>query len=277
MTPPRRLLITFLSLSLVLCAANNAHAKRAAPRYKVDAVTDSAVTASAALIALFSQLAISSGELTAQTPGPTENLSFIDRWVAERDDFEEGSRLSSNILLGVAAGFVAVDSVISGWLGGVRAGLTDALFYTQSILINIALVNIVKLTVRRPRPEAYWQVRNSGTAGNEKTDLALSFYSGHAAFTAGVTATASYLAFRRYGVGWRSFLTLGVGIALTAAVSIERVRSLAHFPSDVITGAIVGAAVGLLVPHFHFQGYEVQPTAAPVSGGGAVVGFAGKL
>ncbi|MEK7331271.1 MAG: phosphatase PAP2 family protein, partial [Candidatus Eisenbacteria bacterium] len=40
-------------------------------------------------------------------------------------------------------------------------------------------------------------------------------------------------------------------VALTTFVCIERVRAGAHFPSDVISGAIAGAGVGVIVPHLH--------------------------
>jgi membrane-associated phospholipid phosphatase len=44
---------------------------------------------------------------------------------------------------------------------------------------------------------------------------------------------------------------MGVGAALTTFVSVERVRGGAHFPTDVIAGAIAGAGIGIIVPHLH--------------------------
>ncbi len=38
---------------------------------------------------------------------------------------------------------------------------------------------------------------------------------------------------------------------LTAFVGYERVRAGEHFPTDVIAGAMAGAAIGTLVPHLH--------------------------
>jgi len=42
-----------------------------------------------------------------------------------------------------------------------------------------------------------------------------------------------------------------VAAGLSTFVSIERVRSGAHFPTDVIAGSIAGAGIGVVVPHLH--------------------------
>ena len=70
------------------------------------------------------------------------------------------------------------------------------------------------------------------------------------------------------------------GTVLTAFVSYERVRSGEHFPTDVIMGSLAGAAIGVLVPHFHRHPHlhekqlEVVPQwvgfAPPSHGAGAV-------
>ena len=49
----------------------------------------------------------------------------------------------------------------------------------------------------------------------------------------------------------RPWITLVAGTLLTAFVSYERVRSGAHFPTDVMAGSLAGASIGVLVPHIH--------------------------
>jgi undecaprenyl-diphosphatase len=59
------------------------------------------------------------------------------------------------------------------------------------------------------------------------------------------------LAFSRSRTPLRPWLTLGIGAAATTLVGIGRVKAGEHFPTDVIAGAMVGAGIGVLVPHLH--------------------------
>jgi len=56
-------------------------------------------------------------------------------------------------------------------------------------------------------------------------------------------------------------------------VSIERVRSGAHFPTDVMAGALGGIGTGLVVVHLHredtVQQRPVWVGFAPIPGGGS--------
>ena len=83
----------------------------------------------------------------------------------------------------------------------------------------------------------------------------------------------SYLAFARAPNLWRPLITMGVGAAVTTFVSAERVRAGAHFPSDVIAGAIAGAGIGVIVAHIHrsedVKQRRIWVGGAPSNGGGA--------
>ncbi len=118
----------------------------------------------------------------------------------------------------------------------------------------MAATNLAKIAVRRPRPIAYIEAeanRDNPNYANLQTDSALSFFSGHASITAAISGTATYLAFARSPRTIRPWITLAVGAAVTTLVSIERVRSGAHFPTDVIAGSVAGAGIGVIVPHLH--------------------------
>ena len=52
------------------------------------------------------------------------------------------------------------------------------------------------------------------------------------------------------GVPWR-FLVWSVALSLASTVGVLRYVSGSHFPSDIITGALVGSAVGVTVPLLH--------------------------
>jgi undecaprenyl-diphosphatase len=130
--------------------------------------------------------------------------------------------------------------------------------------LTSALTDMIKIAVRRPRPYDYAQPSTTNT------DAVLSFPSGHASGVASVAATASYLAFVRAPRTPRPWVTLGAGIVLSAAVDYGRVRAGAHFPTDVIAGTLLGASVGVLVPHLHRHAQESSSVwigAAPLPEG----------
>jgi len=109
----------------------------------------------------------------------------------------------------------------------------------------------VKHAVNRTRPLVYNEVvsKDERTASNSR----LSYFSGHTSFTA---AFSFYIA--KVIHDYHPNLKTGYKIALwTFAAAIPfstgylRVKAGRHFPTDVITGYAVGAAVGLLVPELH--------------------------
>lgn len=213
-------------------------------------ITDGALITMSLGFAFFAEATVYTGELSAQEPKDTSKLLAIDRWVAESDE-KPGAALMSHIGLGLAGAYgVIVAPALTGARLGKRDGWTTFIIYLEGIAINWAVTDIAKLGVRRPRPSVYLEMHETGTVG-EDTQKALSFYSGHVAWTAGIAATATYFAFVRNANRWQKWLTLGLGTALTTFVAINRVRAREHFPTDVIAGAIAGAGVGILVPHLH--------------------------
>jgi membrane-associated phospholipid phosphatase len=226
--------------------------------FDIDPVADSAMIAVSLGFAGTLELINSTGEIRPQQIAPgfqRTSLFFIDRSaVAQTPDPKAGGY--STIGLGAAVAFAFVDPFLSTFREHSRqTGLADAFMYAESISFTMAMTNIVKMAVRRPRPIAYIDAeghqKDTTTYVNSSTDSALSFFSGHSAITAAVSATATYLAFARAPHSARPWITLGVGTALTTFVSIERVRAGKHFPTDVIAGSIAGAGIGLLVPHLH--------------------------
>ena len=225
--------------------------------FDIDPVADSAMIAVSLGFAGTLELINSTGEIRPQQIAPNfhrSQLFFLDRpAIAQTPDPKAGGY--STVGLGAAVAFAFVDPILSGMREhSVQTGLADAFMYAESISFTLAMTNIVKMAVRRPRPIAYIDAeahQNEPNYTNTSTDSALSFFSGHAAITATVSATASYLAFARAPHSARPWITLGVGTALTTFVSIERVRAGKHFPTDVIAGSIAGAGIGLVVPHLH--------------------------
>jgi membrane-associated phospholipid phosphatase len=225
--------------------------------FDIDPIADSAMIAVSLGFAGTLELVNSTGEIRPQQIDPkfdTANLVPIDRSaVKQTPDSKAGGR--STIALGAAVAFAVIDPILSGVREkSVQTGIADAFMYAEAASFTVAMTNIVKMAVRRPRPIAYMQAnahKDDPDYTNSSTDSALSFFSGHAAITSTLSATATYLAFARSPHTARPWITLAAGVGLTTFVAIERVRAGQHFPTDVIAGSIAGAGIGLVVPHLH--------------------------
>jgi membrane-associated phospholipid phosphatase len=270
--------------ALVLAAAP-AHAdppREIGQHFTIDPVADGVITVGAAGFSGLLGLVLNTGEIKPVPPTTDQanNLLSIDRG-AITQTVDPNANLYSDIVLYTSVGWAVLDPVLSGLRDGWDAAIVDAVMYAESLSLTLMLTDITKIAVRRPRPIDYINCQQQGGAASTApvtgaclgTDLELSFFSGHASTVGAVTGTATYLAFIRSPHTARPWITLGVGTALTAFVSYERVRSGQHFPTDVITGSLAGAAIGILVPHLH-RHIEEAPNVwigiEPMPGGGAV-------
>jgi membrane-associated phospholipid phosphatase len=258
--PSRGLTATVLALLVALGAAP-ALADEAPPgapllketqHFTIDPVVDGLLVIGGFTFSELLSLIISTGEIVPQAPGNPDKLLAIDR-VAVNQHIDPHANSYSTIGLFIAYGYAIFDPILSGFRDGRNALVVDGILYAESIAITQTFTEVTKISVRRPRPLDYANCYPTPQPSScSSTDLQLSFFSGHASTTASIVGTASYLAFTRRGPrSARPWITLGVGTALTAFVSYERVRSGYHFPTDVIMGSLAGAGIGVLVPHFH--------------------------
>jgi len=243
--------------------------------FTVDPVVDGVLVASGVGFSALLGDVLTTGELRPATPaGDSSILLPFDR-VAVTQTIDPNASTYSNIGLWVATGFAVLDPVLSGLRDGWDALVVDGLMYGESGAITSTLTDVVKIATRRPRPIDY------KTPSATDTNMELSFPSGHASGVASVAATATYLAFVRAPRSPRPWITLAAGTLLTAFVSYERVRAGAHFPSDVIAGSMLGASVGVLVPHLHRHAEEAPPILVGIApapgGGGASVMLTGRF
>ncbi len=240
--------------------------KQVDQHFVINPVADIVLTGAGAGFSTLLSAILSTGEILPTKPGDAQNLLGIDR-IAVTQTIDPNASTYSNITLWSVVAFAAIDPILSGFRDGRDAALVDAIMYAETISITESLTNLTKIAVRRPRPLDY------ANPSLTVTDNELSFFSGHAATVGAISATATYLAFVRAPDSPRPWITLGAGAALTAFVSYERVRSGAHFPTDVIAGAMAGISVGVLVPHLHLHEAE-RPSmcigAVPLPGGGGL-------
>jgi undecaprenyl-diphosphatase len=250
--------------------------------FVLDPVADGAFTVVGLGFSFLLGEILSTGEIRPpQISVNASSLLPIDR-SAVTQTIDKNAGTFSDVGLGVGIGFAVLDPILSGFRDGWDAALVDGFIYAESASFALALTDVTKIAVRRPRPLDYIRCPLENGAPNtspscQSTDLGLSFWSGHAATVSAIGATATYLAFMRDPKSARPWITLGLATALTSFVSIERVRAGEHFPTDVIAGSLAGTAIGVLVPHLHRHAQEapvVWVGAAPVPGG-ATLGLSG--
>ena len=136
--------------------------------------------------------------------------------------------------------------------------------------------NAVKFSVGRQRPAIHYHTQLA--ADIPANDANVSFFSGHTSLAFACAVSAGTLSSqRRYPEApW----VWGIGLAGATATGLLRIGADAHYATDVLTGALVGSAGGLLVPlllHPRLRAGSPNQTmalAAPSTTGG-LVGFSG--
>jgi membrane-associated phospholipid phosphatase len=114
----------------------------------------------------------------------------------------------------------------------------NGLFIAESEFAAVALTEILKYSVKRPRPFITYPFIEKETEGGD-----YSFPSGHTS-DAFATATALSLAYPRWYVIAPSFLWAGT-------VAWSRMDLGVHYPSDVVAGALVGSGCTLLCSYLN--------------------------
>ena len=126
---------------------------------------------------------------------------------------------------------------------------TVAVMYLETVLLANALAQFTKSVTTRTRPFVY----NASAPMDEKqeTNARRAFFSGHAtnSFASAVFLSTVYATYFPQSP-WKPVIW-AASLATAGVVAWFRVASGQHFPTDVLTGAIVGSAVGFIVPELH--------------------------
>lgn len=246
-------------LAVAACAVFAPSAARAADKdsiYQIHPIIDGAAigTSLALTIGIY---VFAAGSIETRCPCDPAEINVLDRWAVNFDSGAAG--LASDLTVGAILIAPAVADVMA--LRRWRPILEDFVVYAEAIAISGAMVTAAKQS-GRPFPLTYQGDPSLiGTPDGYR-----SFYSGHTTLAFTALATMSMTIGERYGhylVPW--LLTLGLG----AAIGIERVAAGAHFPTDVVVGALYGTAVGVLVPAVHYRRLDIIPAFASDGRGGA--------
>jgi PAP2 superfamily protein len=116
----------------------------------------------------------------------------------------------------------------------------------EADLLSEGVVEVLKVSVRRPRPP-----NPDGTPNSAHT---FSFPSGHAAITfAGATVLQQHL-------GWKAAVPT---YAIASYVAISRMHDNRHYFSDVVFGAATGVIIGRSVTWHGRNNYPIMPAVGP--------------
>ncbi len=228
--------------------------------YQVRLAVDLPVLGLAAVGVIVPQLV--SSTIVSSCPCFSGDVLPIDRWTAGRrlDSVSFASDIALASLVASVPLFDLLDVRLSR--GGWFEWLEDLLVIGQTVMINLAINQVTKIGMRRPRPRVY-----DVPAGDPllaEPDNFLSFYSGHSStiFSAGVALGMTYW-FRHPESTVRA---LPMAIAVGAGLGVASMRVIAgkHFLSDVFVGALLGSVTGVLVPWVHRRLPNAQFAVSPV-------------
>jgi membrane-associated phospholipid phosphatase len=185
-------------------------------------------------------------------PGPDWALGSWDR--RARQNFSESAAKGSDQTLVLS---VTLPVAIQMSDGFDTAFGNAALIYGEAQAANILLNSVVKLAFGRPRPYTHSDsAKVQEFVKAEGPDAYASFYSGHSSLSHTAAMTGSILYAMRTDELVARHVVWGLEFALAGITAQLRVRAGRHYPTDIWTGALVGAGLGFAVPVLH--GVELE-------------------
>ena len=173
-----------------------------------------------------------------------QNIPKIDRFASY--NYSESAANLSDILLYtcIASPFLLLSSnAVRNDFGTVYG------MYAEALLFGIGLPSYGKGGAQRIRPYAYnpeAPIEKKLTSESKK-----SFFSGHtsAAFTSTIFLSSVYSTYYPDSK-WKPYIWTG-SILIASTVGYFRITAGAHFLTDVLVGALVGASIGYIIPKIH--------------------------
>jgi membrane-associated phospholipid phosphatase len=125
------------------------------------------------------------------------------------------------------------------------------LLSAETFAMTDFLVRMTKVQALRPRPYLYNPDITVPQEFLTDRDHRFSYFSGSTAYSAGMSfAAASMFADYHKKSKYKPYVWALAAIVPTT-VGYMRYRSGEHYPTDIISGYVVGASVGLLIPYVH--------------------------
>ena len=268
----RKLLASTATAALLLAIAAPAGAQGRELRYELH--LDAPITASAIGLVVGSELL--KADLVpdhcrwCDRDGDRDALDFLDRGARNAFRWEDRklAAQTSDVL-----GFIASPILSFGGLTIAAAEdhaekrtPVDVLIVVECVAMSAVLNQIVKFVVARERPYAHERSVSGWLEPPKKPDDNLSFWSGHTSLTFTLAAAGGAVA--ALGGYDHAPLVMGVSGSLALATGYLRIAADKHYFTDVLTGAVMGSAMGILLPIvFHGRTSETSTpqTTAPLT------------
>lgn len=255
----------------VLLASRGAHAQAVDSRgLTYDARVDVPVTAGALLFLAGSEMlkdvfTPASCRFCDQNPDGSDGLDRPDATARAALRWNHADRADD---ASDVTGFV-LEPIAALELGGIAAAAdhrssevaANTLVVLEATLLAADLAQGIKFLVARQRPFAHF--RNPPSIRRHDPEEVLSFYSGHTslAFSLAVASgtVASMRGYRLAPAVWAS------SIAFAAVTGYLRIAADKHYLTDVVAGAVIGSAIGFLVPFVFHHGTAPDEGSSTVS------------
>jgi membrane-associated phospholipid phosphatase len=234
--------------------------------YNVNVPTEAAITAGAlglyVMVDVLIKPTLQGQTSCAQNPGYVCNindLNALDRYAVGRHSVPWATftdvALGASIIL--PALYLGLESLVLPTREPWRDFLGDMLVLSEALALSAAADTVFKFAFRRPRPDRYLSSETPTTFDDE-----LSLPSGHAEMVAAATTALTTTVFFRHPDSKVRYVFLASGIVLSLATAWGRVESGKHFPTDVITGLLIGGTSGFLLPYLHRKESRLRPSVS---------------
>lgn len=237
---------TFLaSLSVVITPSTPLTAQVTYP-YELDGTKEGIIFGTSISLLTFAEL-----KYKKIQPLSYEQLSQLNRndiWAIDRPATFNRSLMAKKWSDGLLYSSLAppLSVVFSGPKEGVGR---SSVLLLETLLLNTAITDFTKVLVRRKRPYLYNEFTEAKKKLSKKSRM--SFYSGHTS-----TVTAMYFLSAKLYEDYNpdskyKSAVWTTAILIPATTGLLRVKAGKHYFTDVLTGFLVGGAIGLLIPEIH--------------------------
>lgn len=204
-----------------------------------------------------------------------ETVNGVDRTIRNHlvwSDTRTADTASSVLAFGVMpAAAIATDVLAARHAGNIGAAGPDLMLLVETVSLVSLLNQAVKFSVGRERPFVHVLDESLKPYTASPLDNNVSFFSGHTSFTMSLAVGAGTLAWMR---GYKAAPWIwGVGIPLSLFVGYLRIGADKHYFTDVLTGALVGAAFGFFVPYLFHRWQPADPGGPGITPSGSGIAF----